>query len=313
MTHPFRFGVLTRGPLPDLSWADTARKIEGLGFSTLNMPDHFGDQWAVAPALAAAAAATSRLRLGPLVFGNDYRHPLLLAQEMATLDVISGGRLELGMGAGWMRSDYDASGIPYDRPGLRIERLVEAVEVVYGLFSPEPCDYSGEHYEIGDHYGQPKPVQPRPPLLIGGGGPKMLGVAARHADIVGVNANLKAGKITEETLLDLTAERFDEKLSWVREAAGDRYEQVELHVLVQTAQITAGGAATREALEVIASFVGRPPDAVGASPMLLVGSPAEIADTLRERRERWGFNYISVQDSVDLEAFSAVIGILDGE
>ena len=312
MTHPFRFGVLLRRPLPGLNWADTAKKLEDLGFSTLNMPDHFGDQWAVTPALAAAAAATSTLRLGPLVLGNDYRHPLMLAQEMATLDVISEGRLELGLGAGWMKSDYDASGISYDRPGRRIDRLEEAIEVVYGLFGPDPFDYDGEHYTIS-HHGMPKPAQTHPPLLIGGGGPRMLGLAARRADIVGVNANLHSGRIDEETLTDVTESRFDSKLAWVRDAAGDRFGQIEFHVLVQTVQITNGGRATQAALEATASFVGRPTREVEKSPMLIVGSPDEIADTLRARRERWGFSYISVPDSTDLKAFATVVDLLDGE
>ncbi|MDE0267900.1 MAG: TIGR03621 family F420-dependent LLM class oxidoreductase [Acidimicrobiaceae bacterium] len=313
MTHPFRFGVLLRSPLPDLTWTDTAKKLEDLGFSALNIPDHFGDQWSVTPALAATAATTTKLRLGPLVLCNDYRHPLILAQEMATIDVISEGRLELGLGAGWMRSDYDASGIEYDSPGTRIERLEEAVQVVYGLFSSDYFSFSGKYYRIGEHYGRPDPVQTRVPLLIGGGGPKMLGLAARYADIVGVNANLRSGKIDENTLDDLTESRFDEKLTWVRDAAGDRFEQIELHVLTQIAQVTAGGQATKDTLNATASFVGRPPEIAEKSPMLLIGSAEEMADTLRERRERWGFNYISIPGSSDIEAFSAVINLLDGE
>ncbi len=313
MTRPFRFGVHARDRLPGLSWADTARKVEDLGFSTLKLPDHFQDQLAVTPALAVAAEVTTTLRLGAEVFGNDYRHPVVLAQEMATLDVLSGGRIEIGLGAGWLRSDYEQAGMAYDRPGVRIERMAEAVEVIYGLFGPEPLDYRGKHYTIGGLNGMPKPVQARPPLLIGGGGPKMLGVAAQYADIVGVNPDLRAGEIGPEIVADVTAERFDAKLGWVRDAAGDRISQIELSVLVNSAQITSGGKATRDALRATAELFGRTPKDVAGTPMVLIGSPPELADTLRQRRERWGFSYIVVQSSDDLDAFSTVIEELDGE
>ena len=277
------------------------------------MPDHFDDQLAVVPALAAAAAATTTLRLGSMVFGNDYRHPLLLAQEMATLDVLSGGRLELGLGAGWMRTDYEEAGIAYDRPGVRIERLEEAVEVIYGLFSPDPLNYSGRHYAVTNHDGLPKPVQARPPLCLGGGGPKMLALAARLADIVGVNPTLRSGEIGEDAIADVTAERFDAKIEWVRDAAGDRLDQIELSVLVQSTQFTGDRRAAQEALEATGAMFGYSAKQVAATPMLLIGSPEEIADTLRERRERWGFSYAIVQSDTDLDAFAAVIEELDGE
>jgi len=292
-----------------MSWADTARKVEDLRWSTLVMPDHFGDQLAVGPALAAAAEATSILRLGALVFGNDYRHPVVLAKEMATLDVLSGGRMELGIGAGWMRTDYDMAGMVYDQPGVRIDRLVESLAIIRGLFSDDPLDFTGEHYTISAMDLQPKPVQSPPPVLIGGGGKRMLGLAAREADIVGVTANLRAGEVGPDAIADVTAERFDEKLGWVREAAGDRFDGLELNVLVMSAQVTD---ARDSAVEGTAALFGMTPETVAEVPILLIGSAAEIADTLRARRERWGFNYVIMQDHATIEALAPVVAQLSG-
>ena len=185
MTHPrkFRFAAqLSKGPDETASsWADQARKAEDLGYSALLVPDHFGDQLAPVPALMAAADATSELRIGTLVFDNDYRHPVVLAKEAATLDFLSGGRLELGLGAGWMRTDYEESGIAYDPPGLRVDRFAEGVAVIAGLLESDgPFSFSGKHYTVTEHHLRPRPVQrPRPPLILGGGGRRVLTIAGR--------------------------------------------------------------------------------------------------------------------------------------
>ncbi|MCY4067826.1 MAG: TIGR03621 family F420-dependent LLM class oxidoreductase [Acidimicrobiaceae bacterium] len=314
MTHRFRFGTIMKVPLPGRTWAQSARHVEDLGFSTLVVPDHFDDQLAVGPALADAAAATTDLRLGAFVYCNDYRHPVMVAKETATLDVLSNGRVELGLGAGWKRVDYDESGMAYDRPGLRIDRMLESLEIIEGLLGDGPVDFEGEHYTIKGLEGLPKPVQSHVPLVIGGGGPRMLRIAGRHADIVGVNANLRSGEVGLETMQDvLSAERFDQKLQWVREGAGDRFDQLEINILVQSTQITSGGGATTEALEATAELFGQPPSVVAEIPLTLIGSPPEIADSLRRRRERWGFSYMVLQGGNDLDAFSAVIAELDGE
>jgi probable F420-dependent oxidoreductase len=309
MTHPFRFGIQLTGPAPGLSWADTARKLEDTGWSTLVMPDHFEDQLAVGPALAVAAEATSTLRLGALVFGNDYRHPVVLAKEMATLDVLSDGRVEFGIGAGWMRTDYEMAGMTYDRPGVRIDRMLESLEIIRGLFADGPVDFHGEHYTITNMEGLPKPVQSPPPVLIGGGGKRVLGIAGREADIVGVTANLKAGEVGPDAVADTTVERFDEKLEWVREAAGDRFDDIELQILVMSTQLVDDRSA---AIEGMAALFGVAPDAAAAMPMLLIGSADEIAETLLERRERWGFSYIVVQDHASIDALAPVIERLAG-
>ena len=313
MTHPFRFGAELRLPLPGLTWAQTAQRVEELGYSTLVVPDHFQDEFAPGPALAAAAAATTTLRLGAHVYCNDYRHPVMLAKETATLDVLSNGRMDLGLGAGWMRSDYEEAGLDYDPPGVRIDRLIEALPIVRGLLGDGPVTFEGEHYTIRGMEGLPKPVQSPIPLVIGGGGRRMLSLAARHADIVGVNANLRSGEIGLDAINDMVAERFDEKLGWVRDAAGDRFAELELNVLV-SAQITGGGDATTAMIEATATMFDKPPEVVAHTPVLLIGSVAEIADTLRRRRERWGFNYMVVQAAnSDLAAFAPVIAELDGE
>ena len=314
MTHPFRFGVELKGPLPGLAWAQTAQRLEELGYSNLVVPDHFDDQFAVGPALAAAAAATNTLRLGAQVYCNDYRHPVMLAKEVATLDVLSNGRMDLGLGAGWKRVDYVEAGMDYDPPGVRIERMDESLQIIRSLFADGPVNFEGEHYTIRGLEGLPKPVQSPIPMLIGGGGRRMLSLAARHADIVGVNPNLRSGEFDLETINDVLPDRFDAKLEWVREAAGDRFNQLELSVLVASAQITEGGRATTAAIEATAEMFGQPAEAVADVPMLLIGSPTEIADTLRRRRQRWGFNYIVLQaDNSDLASFASVISELAGE
>ena len=238
----FRFAAqLSKAPDGSaLSWAAQARKAEDLGYSALLMPDHFGDQLAPVPALAAVAAATTTLRMGSLVFGNDYRHPFVLAKEAATLDVLSDGRFEMSLGAGWMRTDYDEAGLAYDHPAVRVARFEEAVKVVQGLLRTDgPFNFHGEHYEVLGHTLTPRPVQqPGPPLIIGGGGKRVLSFAARHADIVSINVNLREGTGGAETAADATPERTRTKIGWVKEAAGDRFAELELNSLIGFVMVT---------------------------------------------------------------------------
>lgn len=309
MSRRFRFGAQVNRPTAGLSWGESARKLEDLGYSTLLLPDHFDDQLSAAPALAAAAEATTTLRLGALVFGNDYRHPVVLAKDMATVDVLSGGRMELGLGAGWMSSDYEMAGLAYDAPGVRIERMLESIEIIRGLFGDGPVDFSGEHYTIRGLEGLPKPVQSPPPLLIGGGGRRMLTIAAQQAEIVGVGGNLRAGEIGPDVVADVTADRFDEKLSWVRDAAGERFDDLELNVLVLSTQVTND----REvALAATAAFFGLDTDMAGETPLVLVGSADEIAEQLQARRERWGLSYVVVQGFKPAVALAPVVADLAG-
>lgn len=295
-----------------MSWLDSARCAEDSGYDSLLIPDHFHHQYGPLTALAAAAAVTHELKVGALVFGNDYRHPVMLAKEMATLDVISGGRAEFGLGAGWMRSDYTQAGMAYDPPGVRIERFEESLEIIRRCWAAEPFGYHGEHYRIDGYDGQPKPHTPGgPPLIIGGGGPRMLGVAARNADIVAVTANLAAGEVGAEAIADSMGSAYDAKLARVRQAAGDRASEIELSSLTMNASVTDDRAG---ALAMFAELFGNTPEAVAESPAVLIGSVAEIVETLQARRERWGFSYVVVQydGSQGMDRFVEVVDTLSG-
>ena len=276
------------------SWAEQARTAEDLGYSALLMPDHFGDQLAPVPALAAVAAATTTLRMGALVFCNDYRHPFVLAKEAATLDVLSDGRLELSLGAGWMRTDYDAAGMAYDHPVVRVARFEEAVKVVKGLLRTDgPFNFHGQHYEVLGHTLTPRPVQqPGPPLIIGGGGQRVLSFAAQHADIVSLNVNLREGTGGVETALDATPERTRTKVAWVKEAAGGRFDDIELNSLIGFVMVTddARGLASQMA----PAFGLDPLDALHV-PLALVGTLDEMADELEWRRAEYGISYWSIE------------------
>jgi probable F420-dependent oxidoreductase len=273
------------------------------------MADHFTDELAPLPALVAAADATSSLRIGTMVLANDYRHPVVLAKEAATLDVLSGGRLELGVGAGWMTSDYEAAGIPLDRAGVRIERLTEALAVLKGLFADEPCTFAGDHYAVTALDGRPKPVQrPHPPIVIGGGGERVLRLAAREADIIGINVNLAAGVIDERAFPDGTPAATERKLGWIRDAAGPRFGAIELQVRVHLALVTDDRDGTIDAL---AGGFGLTPDEARATPHALIGTPEQICDDLVERRERYGISYLGLSGD-QMDAFAPVIARLAG-
>ncbi|MGH9025030.1 MAG: TIGR03621 family F420-dependent LLM class oxidoreductase, partial [Acidimicrobiia bacterium] len=194
----FRFGVMAPRTASAKQYRENARKAEDLGFTTLFVPDHFVDHpLSPIPAMAMAAEATENLRVGSLVLGNDYRHPVALAREAATLDLLTDGRLELGLGAGWMTADYEKAGMQLDRPGVRVDRLAESIAVLKGLFADGPFSFEGRYYAVTELDGQPKPVQrPHPPILVGGGAPRVLKLAGREADIIGINANLRSGEAT---------------------------------------------------------------------------------------------------------------------
>lgn len=309
MPHPFRFGLQLSRAAGPAEWRRLARDAEALGFSTLFVPDHFDDQFGPLVALTVAAEATTTLRVGALVLGNDYRHPVVLAKELATLDVLSGGRLEVGLGAGWMTSDYEASGIALDPPATRIARMAESLEVMKALWSGEPVTFSGEHYRITDLAGTPLPVQrPHPPIIVGGGGRRVLSLAARTADVVGVNPSLAAGAIGPEVVATTTAEHYDERVSWVREAAGERADELELQCLTFLVQVVDDREAAIARLADLFSF---DPAVVAGSPVALVGTAEEIVATLEERRRRFGLSYVVVHEA-EMEAFAPVIAALAG-
>ena len=311
MTHPrpFRFGVLAAKARSSSEWTDTARKAEDLGYSTLVMPDHFGDQLSPIAALSTAAAVTETLRVGTLVFANDFRHPAVLAKETATLDLLSDGRLEVGLGAGWMSADYSWTGIVEDRPGVRIDRMIEAIAVLRGLWGDGAFSFDGEHYTITEMNGRPKPAQPGgPPLVVGGGGKRVPSTAARLADIVGVNPNVGEGNVGPEAIASMSADATDEKLGWVRAAAGDRFDEIEISILKFVTVVTDDRAATAEK---VGGAMGMDAATLLASPHTLVGSAEQIADELVEQRERWQGSYVTVQSDA-LETFAPVVAALAG-
>ncbi len=294
MRHPFRFGVQLSS-LPPTDWAERVRRIEAWGYDSVFWPDHFGPQWEPVAALAAVAAVTSRLKVGSLVYGIDYRHPIVLAKSAATIQLLSGGRHEFGLGAGWMESDYREAGMPYDRAGLRIERLEEALRIIRSTWSQDKTSFAGKHYTIQDAQAAVLPRLAPPRILIGGGGPKVLAVAGRHADIVGVNPKVAEGRITAAAMQDATAERTLEKVRWVREAAaaaGRDPGALEWNALVFVTAVTDDPKPLREAL---AKNGGMTVEQVAACPLYLTGPAAEIRDVLQQRRERFGISYIVIQ------------------
>lgn len=306
--RPFRFGLQVSGAADAKSWADLARRAEDLGYSTFTMPDHFSDQLAPMPALMAAASATTTLRIGMLVLDNDYRHPVVLAKEAATLDLLSDGRLELGLGAGWERADYEKSGIPYDPPGTRIDRFTEGLAVVRGLFAAGPFDFAGDHYTITGLDGMPKPVQAHVPLLIGAGGPRMLALAAQEADIVGVNFDLRAGAFEATTARSGTAVEVDKKIDIVRAAAGDRFDDIELNIRVFFNVVTDD---RDDLARKLSPNFGVTPEEALDIPFALFGTTEQIIETIRERRDRWGFSYV-IFGAGDIDNMAPVVSALAG-
>jgi probable F420-dependent oxidoreductase len=298
--RPFRFGVIVRQASSGKELTELARKAEATGFSTLFVPDHFVDhELAPTVGLAHVAAVTESLRIGPLVLGNDYKHPVVLAREAASLDVLSDGRLEFGLGAGWMTVDYEKAGIELDPPSVRIARLAESITVLKGLFADEPLTFDGDHYRVSDLDGRPKPVQrPHPPFVIGGGAPKILALAAREAQIVGINANLRSGDgNSRDAAHSLLPAATDQKLAWLRDAAGDRFNALEIQTLVGFVHI---GEHASSIVEAMASSFGVETEDARMAPVTLVGVDHEVIDLLEARRERWQMSYVVVpSESID--------------
>jgi probable F420-dependent oxidoreductase len=302
----FRFGIQLSNASSGADWAELARKAEGIGFSTLFLPDHFGDQLAPLPAMMAAASATTELKVAALVFDNDYKHPVVLAKELATVDVLSGGRIEVGIGAGWMNTDYEQSGIPMDRPGVRVSRMEEGIAVLKGCFGPGPFSFKGEHYEITGYDAKPKPVQSPPPFLIGGGATRVLSIAAREAQIVGINPSIHSGQVDAAAAQNGAAAETDKKLAWVKEAAGDRYADLEINMLQFAGIVTDDRQGT---VEMMAPLFGLPPEEIGTYPHTCIGTVEQIAEDLRYRRDRWDASYIVFQGDT-MDAMAPVVAAL---
>ena len=310
--HPFRFGVQFSKSASGDDYRDTVRRIEDLGYSTVFCPDHFDDQWAPTVALTVAAEATTDLRVATLVYDVDYRHPVVLAKEIATLDLVSNGRVEFGIGAGWMSDDYDTAGIPFDKAGIRIDRMVEAIDVVRGLWSGQPLNFQGDHYVVRDMTGAPSPCQPGgPPIIVGGGGKRVLTEAARRADIVGLNASLHAGSVGPETALSALGERFLERRNWVEEAAGERFSQLELQMNTFMTAVTATTAEADEMIEGMAPMFGLSSDQARTIPMVLAGTVNDVCEQLHHHRELYGTSYWVIHEG-EVDAMAPVVAKMSG-
>ena len=311
--HPFRFGVQFSKSASGDDYRDTVRRIEDLGYSTVFCPDHFDDQWAPTVALTVAAEATTDLRVATLVYDVDYRHPVVLAKEIATLDLVSGGRVEFGIGAGWMSDDYDTAGIPFDKAGIRIDRMVEAIDVVRGLWSGQPLNFQGEHYVVRDMTGAPSPCRPGgPPIIVGGGGKRVLTEAARRADIVGLNASLRSGSVGPETALSALGERFLERRNWVEKAAGDRFPHIELQMNTFMTAVTNTTSEADEMFEGMAPMFGITPEQARTIPMVLAGTVEDICDQLHRHRELYGTSYWVIHDG-EIDAMAPVVERMRGK
>jgi len=307
--RPFRFSVQHHAASDGKAWRELARKTEDLGYTTLYLPDHFGDQWSPTVAMTIAAEVTTSLRVGALVYDVDYRHPVMQAKEAATLDVAYPGRTIFGFGAGWMKTDYDEAGIAYDSPGTRIERMKEALTIMKALWAEGTCTFNGDHYTITNAQGFPRPHTPGgPPVVIGGGGKKVLTIAAQMADTVGVNPSLAAGVVGPEVAQSTLAEVYRERIQWIKDAAGDRFDQLDLQVLTFMTQIVPN---RDEVLANIAPLFGIAPEAASEIPLLMIGTEAEIIEQLQKRREEFGFNDIVVQGDV-MEALAPIVAKLVG-
>jgi len=308
MPQPFRFSV-SLGGLSATELIATAKQAEELGYSAVTLPDHLDDQAAPLIGLTAAAIATKTLRVLPLVLANDYRHPAVLAKELASLDALSGGRLEFGLGAGWMLTDYEHTGIEHDTAGTRIARLAESVDIILSLLRGQDLDFEGQFYTVAGPLAPPLPVQAGGvPLMLAGGKQKMLTLAGAKADIVGINPGLSAGVIDERAGRNATAQKTDQKLDWVRDGAGPRFGELELHTRIHLAMITDD----RDAVAAeMAPLLGISAEEAKASPHALVGTTTECIDQIKSWRERWGISYVSIDANV-MNDFAAVVEGLAG-
>jgi probable F420-dependent oxidoreductase len=310
-TRPFRFGVMFHNAGTKQVLTEKARRVEDLGYSTFLLPDHLDQSFGALPALAVAAEATTRLRLGTLVLANDFRHPVQLAKDIAMLDLLSGGRFELGLGAGWRQREYEQAGIPYDSTPVRINRLAEALQILIGLFADGTFAFAGEFYTVVDLDGQPKPAQqPHPPILVGGGGKRILSLAAREADVVSIipRARPKGSGQQSADWSTATEVATRQKLYWIREAAGDRFAALELNAMVYAVVVADDRHAAASRL---ADRFDLTQEEVIASPNVLVGSIEQMVDDLRRRRDEFGISYITVPEHF-MEPFVPVMERLVG-
>jgi probable F420-dependent oxidoreductase len=301
--RPFRFTVHGADAASGEAWAGIAQRAEALGYEALLVPDHLSRQLSPIAALSAAAAVTTRLRIGAYVFANDYRHPLMLAREAATLDLLSNGRLELGLGAGWRTDDYRQLGHAYDRPGVRIDRLEEAVRLIKRLLAGERVTHHGAWYQLERARVEPRPVQrPHPPIIMGGGGPRMLRLAAREADVVGLIPGFSPRG--RPVLTDISEAATERKAHVVREAAAERFDRITMDLWIADAGLIGGGRPVPESLVAMGKAAAA---SLIRSPYVLVGTLGQLRESLERRRERTGISGYSIP----VEAMEAMAPLVD--
>lgn len=323
MSKPFRFGLQAYAPNSGREWRELARKAEATGFSSFHLADHIIGPGpaltatghpiqtvAAIPAMAVAAEATSTIKVGCRVLCVDYRNPVMLAKEVATLDFFSEGRLELGLGAGWLQNEYEAIGVPFDRPGIRIDRFEEVVALLRASFAEGELNIDTPHVHAVGFEAVPKPfTKSGPPIMIGGGAKRILTIAGREADIVSLNFNNSSGKLGAEGIGSSTAELTDQKIQWIKDGAGSRFDQIEIEIAAYFTIVTPDGEGTRAKM---APMFGMTPEVFAEHPNALIGSVDEICDRIVERRERFGISYISFGASV-IDAVIPVVERLAGK
>jgi probable F420-dependent oxidoreductase len=295
MPRPFRFGVIEAHTPSRTAWVTIARRVEELGYATLLIPDRTNvGSLAPTPALAVAASATTSLRVGSYVFCNGYRHPVLLAREAATLDLLSDGRFEPGLGAGVSSSEFQQMGIPYGSAGARVDQLQETLQIMKRLFTEETVSFTGKYYTITEIKGYPRPAQkPHPPILVAGAGERMLKLAAREADIIAIGSRIGAQGV------DPTDATTEQKIAWIKEAAGERFADLELSQTIFDLEITDGGTALS------------PQPGAWSIPKRPLTTEQAIAHLL-EQRERYGFSYLQISAG-QIENFAPVVARLAGK
>ncbi len=309
--NPFRFGVNIRDAPSRAAWQDKARKAEELGYSTLLVPDHLAAMLATIPAVMSAAAATKHLRVGTNVLNNDLRHPVLLAREAATMDLLTDGRLDLGLGAGYMRIEYEEAGLGFDRGGIRVERLAEALVIIKGLLGGGEVSFAGRHYRVTGHRIHPLPVQrPHPPIVVGGNGPRLLALAAKEADIVNLTGITFTRGGTVPDMSGWRAAAIDERMRLVREAAGERVGHIVLSAQVQRVIVTDRRRAAADELR--KSWKDLSVEEILEAPYALIGTVDEMVESLHARRERWGLSYFVTFEPY-LETLAPVVARLAGK
>jgi probable F420-dependent oxidoreductase len=312
--RPFRFGIVTESAKSRQEWLKLLQRVEELGYATFLLADHYVNEFPPIAALMAAADATKTLRVGSIVFNNDLRHPALLAKEIATLDLLSDGRFELGIGAGWNKPEYDQIGLQFDSAGVRIKRMEEAIEILKQFFTKESVSFDGEQYNVTDLPAFPKPAQrPHPPIFMGGGGKKMLSISGREANIVGIH--FKTNIDFSVDISEYGEASFAQKVEWVREAAGPRFADIELNILSGNVVVTDD---RQQAAEQIIRRLeergrsGLTTEQLLASPYQFIGTVEQICEHIQQLREKFGVSYIVI-DSDYMEAFAPVVARLAGK